>query len=191
MTARLEHLSFDCQKERRVETGSGWCSLFRGWEQFVLTLVLCVRSTLERPLRDKTEYIFSECYDATSTERFPVSAQVDTALPWQSPEDCLKPYQCWAGWLFQTSESEILATSVHMEVSTHASPIVVLLTDALSVLQALQLNRDTEHNDQSAALALLCRGHAVTLEWIPSHCNVPGNKAADSGKGRHNKGASG
>ena len=32
----------------------------------------------------------------------------------------------------------------------------------------------------SAAFASLCRGHAVTLQWIPSHCNVPGNEAADS-----------
>ena len=47
-------------------------------------------------------------------------------------------------------------------------------------LQALQSNRDTELNDLSAALASLCRGHAVTLQWIPSHCNVPGNEAADS-----------
>ena len=32
----------------------------------------------------------------------------------------------------------------------------------------------------SAALAALCRGHAVTLQWIPSHCNVSGNEAAES-----------
>ena len=78
-------------------------------------------------------------------------------------------------------EAEALKTAAsHIEVSTHASPNVVLLTDALSVLQALQPNRDTELNDLSAALASLCRGHAVTLQWIPSHCNVPGNEAADS-----------
>ena len=79
------------------------------------------------------------------------------------------------------AEAEALKTAAaHIEVSTHDSPNVVLLTDALSVLQALQSNRDTELNDLSAALASLCRGHAVTLQWIPSHCNVPGNKAADS-----------
>ena len=55
----------------------------------------------------------------------------------------------------------------------------------------LQSNRDTELNDLSAALASLCRRHAVTLQWIPSHCNLPGNEAADSGKGGHNKRASG
>ena len=79
------------------------------------------------------------------------------------------------------AEAEDLKTAAaHIEVSTHASPSAALLRDALSVLQALQSNRDTELNDLSATLASLCRGHAVTLQWIPSHCNVPGNMAADS-----------
>ena len=77
------------------------------------------------------------------------------------------------------TEAEALKTAAaHIEVSTHAFPDVVLLMAALSVLQALKSSRDTEHNDLSAALASLCRGHAVTLQWIPSHCNVPGNEAA-------------
>ena len=37
-------------------------------------------------------------------------------------------------------------------------------------------NRDTELNDLSAALASLCRGHVVTVQWIPSCCNMPGNE---------------
>ena len=79
------------------------------------------------------------------------------------------------------AETEALKTAAaHTEVSTHASHSVVLLTDALSILQALQSNRDTDHNDLSAALAPLCRSHTVTLQRIPSHCNVPGNEAAES-----------
>ena len=31
------------------------------------------------------------------------------------------------------------------------------------------------------------RSHAVTLQWIPSLCSAPGNEAADSGKGGHDK----
>ena len=79
------------------------------------------------------------------------------------------------------AEAEAPKTAAaHIDVSTKSSRNVVLFTDALSVLQALQPNRDTDHNDLSVALASLCRGHAVTLQWIPSHCNVPGNEAADS-----------
>ena len=32
----------------------------------------------------------------------------------------------------------------------------------------------------TAALASISRSHAVTLQWIPSHCNMPRNEAADS-----------
>ena len=79
------------------------------------------------------------------------------------------------------ADAEALKTAAaHIEVSTHASLNVVLLTDALSILQAHQSDRETDHNDLSAALASLYRGHAVTLQWIPSHCNVPGKEAADS-----------
>ena len=81
---------------------------------------------------------------------------------------------------YKAEEEALKTAAAQIEVSTHASPNVVLLKDALSVLQALQSNRDTEHNDLSAALASLCRGHEVTLQRIPSHCNMPDNEAADS-----------
>ena len=54
------------------------------------------------------------------------------------------------------------------------------MLSSLSVLQALQSNREAELNGLSTALASLCRGLAITLQWIPSHCNLPGNEAADS-----------
>ena len=79
------------------------------------------------------------------------------------------------------AEAEALKTAAaHIENSPHASHNVVFLTDALSILQALQSNRDTELNDLSASLASLCRSHNVILQWIPSHCNVRGNETADS-----------
>ena len=68
--------------------------------------------------------------------------------------------------------------AAHTEVSTHASHNVVLLTDALRILQALQSKINTDRNDLSVALTSLCRSHAVPLQWIP--CNIPGNEAADS-----------
>ena len=50
----------------------------------------------------------------------------------------------------------------------------------LSTARLEQSNRNTNHNDLCASLASLYRNHAVTLQWIPSYCNVPGNEAADS-----------
>ena len=91
---------------------------------------------------------------------------------------------CLATGLYSTNyraEAEALkAAAANIEVSTHASHNVVFLTDALSILQALQSNRDPELNDLSASLASLCRSHNVVLQWIPSHCNVRGNETADS-----------
>ena len=56
------------------------------------------------------------------------------------------------------AEAEALKTAAaHREVSTHVSLNVVLLTDALSIRQTLQSNRDTEHNDLFTALASLTR----------------------------------
>ena len=57
---------------------------------------------------------------------------------------------------------------------------MVFLTDALSVLQALQSGNNAELNDLSSALASLCTRHTVILQWIPSHCNLHGNETADS-----------
>ena len=91
---------------------------------------------------------------------------------------------CLATGLYCTNyraEAEALKTAAaHIEISPHASHNVVFLTDALSILQALQSNKDSELNDLSASLASLCRSHAVTLQWIPSHCGVLGNETADS-----------
>ena len=89
------------------------------------------------------------------------------------------------------AEAEAQKTAAaHFEAITHASPNVVPHTGALSVLQAFQSSRDTEPNDLSVALSSLCRGHAVTLQWIPYHCKRAWQWGCWlSGKGRHNKGA--
>ena len=90
---------------------------------------------------------------------------------------------CFATGLYSTNykaEAEALKTAAaHIKDSPHASHNVVFLTDALSVLQALQSNRNTDLNDLSSALASLNRSHAVVLQWIPSHCNLLGNETAD------------
>ena len=53
---------------------------------------------------------------------------------------------------------------------------VVFLTDALSVLQALE-NDKLPH--LTSALQLVGRNRRVVLEWVPARCGVPGNERAD------------
>ena len=52
----------------------------------------------------------------------------------------------------------------------------VFLTDALSVLEALQTNKSPLQATQMQELGNTCR---VVLQWIPAHCGIPGNKQAD------------
>jgi len=53
---------------------------------------------------------------------------------------------------------------------------VVILTDALSVLQALG---NSKLPVMSRAPNKLSRNIIVSLQWIPAHCGVPGNETAD------------
>lgn len=53
---------------------------------------------------------------------------------------------------------------------------VVFLTDARSVLQALQAKRLP---DLQILLYEICRHCRVKMQWIPSHCGIPGNENAD------------
>ncbi|KAK7475345.1 hypothetical protein BaRGS_00033421, partial [Batillaria attramentaria] len=91
---------------------------------------------------------------------------------------------CLATGLYSSNyKAEAVAlksAAVHIETSAQAPHHVVFLTDALSVLQALQTNKDSELNDLTSTLSSLSRSHAVTLQWIPSHCNLPGNDIADT-----------
>ena len=78
------------------------------------------------------------------------------------------------------AEADALSTAAtFIETSPHSSKNVVFLSDALSVLQALQTSRSFDLIDLSSALYSLCRKCTVVLQWIPSHCNIHGNEAAD------------
>ena len=50
----------------------------------------------------------------------------------------------------------------------------------MSVLQAIEIHKDKELNSLFSSLDLLCKTHTVCLQWIPSHCDVSGNEAADA-----------
>jgi len=53
---------------------------------------------------------------------------------------------------------------------------VVFLTDAKSVLQALE---NGKLHQLAEALSVLQKGRRVVLQWIPAHCGIPGNEKAD------------
>ncbi|KAK3796297.1 hypothetical protein RRG08_064402 [Elysia crispata] len=67
------------------------------------------------------------------------------------------------------AETEALrAAAAHIENSPHLSHRVVFLSDALSVLQALQTGKDTDLNNLMSNLTRLCMKHTVILQWIPT-----------------------
>ena len=55
---------------------------------------------------------------------------------------------------------------------------IVILTDALSVLLSLEGNRDKEMNPLKLLLKALSEEHNITLQWVPSHCDLFGNETA-------------
>ena len=77
------------------------------------------------------------------------------------------------------TETEALRAAVaHIENSYHLSDRVVFLSDALSVLQALQTGKDTDPNNLVSNLTRLCMKHKIILKWTPSHCDIHGNETA-------------
>ena len=50
------------------------------------------------------------------------------------------------------------------------------MTDALSVLEALNSGGEPELTDSLKSLAETYR---IAIQWIPAHCGIPGNEAAD------------
>ena len=60
--------------------------------------------------------------------------------------------------------------------STEDCSRVVIITDALSVLEAL-LN--CKLPSLSRILGQLCNTRRMALQWIPAHCGIPGNEKAD------------
>ena len=58
-------------------------------------------------------------------------------------------------------------------------PNVVILTDALSVLEALGNPKKTDLNPLREMIARLMTKTKVVFQWIPAHCGIPGNETAD------------
>ena len=79
------------------------------------------------------------------------------------------------------AETEALgAAAAHIENSPHLSHRIIFLSDALSVLQALQTGKDTDLNNLVSNLTRPCMKHKVIIQWIPSYCGIHGNETADT-----------
>ena len=77
---------------------------------------------------------------------------------------------------YRAEVEAILQATIAIEDCREDCPNVVILTDALSVLQALG---NSKIPALSKALSSLSRNRKLCLQWIPAHCGVPGNETAD------------
>ena len=75
------------------------------------------------------------------------------------------------------AEIQAIVVAIKKLLNTNLGPHpVVFLTDARSVLQALQYKKLP---DLQILLYEMCRHCTVKMQWIPSHCGIPGNESAD------------
>ena len=80
------------------------------------------------------------------------------------------------------AEMEALCTaaSTVAENPARTTGKVVIFTDALSVLQAIQNSRNKETNPLTASLqSLSATVNTAILQWVPAHCGIRGNERAD------------
>ena len=100
----------------------------------------------------------------------------------QYPEGTEEKISTPTGLLSTNYKAETVAlekAAKHMSQTVQSHHNIVLLSDALSVLQSLKRNQEKDNNSLIRALADLSANHTVTLQWIPSHCDLYGNEMAD------------
>ena len=67
-----------------------------------------------------------------------------------------------------------------LKETDNIKPNVVILTDALSVLEALGNPKKTDLNPLREMIARLMPHTKVVFQWIPAHCGIPGNEQQTS-----------
>ena len=72
-----------------------------------------------------------------------------------------------------------------LEYQRDAPEPVILCTDSLSAVAALREGPSAQRSARGATiwrqlLELATGDRTVTLQWVPSHCEIPGNEAADT-----------
>ena len=80
---------------------------------------------------------------------------------------------------FRAEQSAVLLAANAL-LSGNTGTNVVFLCDCQSVLESLQsLPNDKLSSDIQRALSRLSEKCSVVMQWIPSHCQIPGNEEAD------------
>ena len=77
-------------------------------------------------------------------------------------------------WSNYKAETETLKHAARI-IQTEENSLVVLLTDAKSVLEALTAGKLPQLQEEIQQI----RGFGGVLQWIPSHCGISGNEEAD------------
>jgi len=99
----------------------------------------------------------------------------------QYPNRMEEQHQLPTGILSTNYKAEVVAITKAAQLLTeHPAQNIVILTDALSVLESLENNQDKHLNELTTALSILCTASTVILQWIPSHCGLYGNDVADA-----------
>ena len=81
---------------------------------------------------------------------------------------------------YRAEMKALQAAADHLNLMDSPPAKVVLLTDSLSVLQALSESpAEKPLMDLRRALHMLSKKAALSLQWIPAHCGIRGNEAAD------------
>ena len=81
-----------------------------------------------------------------------------------------------------TAEAEALKAAAKRIIMEDLTPNtrIVFLTDALSVVTALKNKKNTDLQYLTQVMAeITCKVAQVTVQWIPSHCDIDGNEKAD------------
>ena len=81
---------------------------------------------------------------------------------------------------FKAEVSAITLAAEHLISSVSCTRNVVILTDSLSTIQALESkNQDSCTIKLKNCLRQLAELGNLVIQWIPAHCGIPGNEKAD------------
>ena len=81
---------------------------------------------------------------------------------------------------FRAEACAILTAAKTLNNSENVSESIVILSDCKSILQSLLSGEETQTlKEIKSELNALQQKTNLTLQWIPSHCNITGNEKAD------------